>query len=75
MASNIAETNIDYKSSPVTLSSGPRHAKVSAGQHVLHITEPALQKQLSLASSAGNVGPSRVTDPLRQPAQPDRHRC
>jgi 2-polyprenyl-6-methoxyphenol hydroxylase-like FAD-dependent oxidoreductase len=61
MASNIAETNIAYKNSPITRSAGPRHAKVSAGQHVPHITEPALQKQLSLASSAGNLGHTILT--------------
>jgi 2-polyprenyl-6-methoxyphenol hydroxylase-like FAD-dependent oxidoreductase len=68
MASNIAETNIAYKNSPVTLSAGPRHAKVSAGQHVLHITEPALQKQLSLASSAGNLGHTILTIAGKGPA-------
>ncbi len=61
MAGIIAETNIAYANSPVTLSPGPRHAKVSAGQHVLHFTEPALQKQLGLASSGGNVGHTIVT--------------
>lgn len=56
MASNIAETNIAYKNSPITLSAGPRHAKVSAGQHLPHIAEPAVQKQLSVAFGAGNSG-------------------
>jgi 2-polyprenyl-6-methoxyphenol hydroxylase-like FAD-dependent oxidoreductase len=49
MASNITETNIAYENSPVVLIAGPRHAKVSGGQHLPHITDPALQKQLGAA--------------------------
>ena len=61
MASNIAETNIAYKNSPITLSGGPRNAKVSAGQHLPHISERGLQKQLSLALGAGNLGHTVLT--------------
>jgi 2-polyprenyl-6-methoxyphenol hydroxylase-like FAD-dependent oxidoreductase len=61
MASNIAETNIAYKNSPITLPANPRHSKVSTGQHLPHITEPALQKQVSLAFGAGNLGHTVLT--------------
>jgi 2-polyprenyl-6-methoxyphenol hydroxylase-like FAD-dependent oxidoreductase len=46
MASNITETNIAYKNSPAVLTASPRHAKVAAGQHVPHIDDSTIQKQL-----------------------------
>jgi 2-polyprenyl-6-methoxyphenol hydroxylase-like FAD-dependent oxidoreductase len=55
MASNITETNIAYKDSPAVLTSGPSHAKVSAGQHVPHIADATLQKQLGVASGPGHT--------------------
>jgi 2-polyprenyl-6-methoxyphenol hydroxylase-like FAD-dependent oxidoreductase len=55
MASNITETNIAYKNSPVVLMDGPRLAKVAAGQHVPHITDVTLQKQLRAAFGSGHT--------------------
>jgi 2-polyprenyl-6-methoxyphenol hydroxylase-like FAD-dependent oxidoreductase len=55
MASNITETNIAYKNSPAVLTTGPRHAKIAAGQHVPHITDAAMQKQLGAALGSGHT--------------------
>jgi hypothetical protein len=55
MASNITETNIAYKESPIVLSSGLRHAKVLAGQHVPHIADATLQMQLGAALGSGHT--------------------
>ena len=49
MASNIEETNIAYKGSPAVLSAGSRHTKVTAGQHIPHIDDANVQKQISAA--------------------------
>jgi 2-polyprenyl-6-methoxyphenol hydroxylase-like FAD-dependent oxidoreductase len=61
MARNITETNIVYTGSPAVLTSGPRHTKVAAGQHVPHIADAELQKQLSAASEPNHTGHTVLT--------------
>jgi hypothetical protein len=61
MARNITETNIVYKGSPAVLTSGPRHTKVVAGQHVPHIADAELQKQLSAALEPNHFGHTVLT--------------
>lgn len=68
MASNITETNIAYKNSPAVLTSGPRNAKVSAGQHVPHIDDAGLQKQLSAAWEPDHAGHTVLTVAGNAPA-------
>jgi hypothetical protein len=68
MASNITETNIAYKNSPAVLATTLRHTKVVPGQHVPHIAESALQKQLSLACGAGNTDHTVLTIAGDEPA-------
>ena len=51
MAENAEEVNINYRKSPIAVGPRPRHAKVAAGEHVPHITDAALQKQLRAAAA------------------------
>jgi hypothetical protein len=68
MASNITETNIGYKGSPAVLTSGPRYAKIIAGQHVPHIVEADLQKQMSRVCGVTNPGHTILTITAGNPA-------
>ncbi len=56
MAENAEEVNINYRKSPIAVGSRPRRAKVAAGEHVPHLTDPELQKQLRAAYGPDNVG-------------------
>jgi 2-polyprenyl-6-methoxyphenol hydroxylase-like FAD-dependent oxidoreductase len=68
MAENAEEVNLNYRKSPIAVGRRPRHAKVAAGEHVPHLTDPELQKQLRAACdttghivltvSAGQVAPA-----------------
>ena len=56
MASYVEETNITYKHSPIVVGRCPRHAKVVAGEHVPHLVDEAVQKQLSAVCGPDNTG-------------------
>jgi 2-polyprenyl-6-methoxyphenol hydroxylase-like FAD-dependent oxidoreductase len=68
MAENAEEVNINYRKSPIAVGSRPRRAKVAAGEHVPHLADPELQKQLRAACentahvvftiAAGRVAPA-----------------
>jgi 2-polyprenyl-6-methoxyphenol hydroxylase-like FAD-dependent oxidoreductase len=49
MAETAEEVNVGYKISPIAVGRRPKHAKVAAGQHVPHLAEEAVQKQLRAA--------------------------
>ncbi len=68
MASNITETNIAYKDSPVVLAATPRHTKVTPGQHVPHIDDAELQKQISAAWEPEHTGHTVLTVTGNAPA-------
>ena len=56
MAENAEEVNISYKNSPLAVGRRPRRAKVTAGEHLPHVVDAAIQKQLSAVCSAQNTG-------------------
>jgi 2-polyprenyl-6-methoxyphenol hydroxylase-like FAD-dependent oxidoreductase len=68
MASNITETNIAYKNSPAVLTSGLRNATVSTGQHVPHVDDDELQKQLSAGWGSTHPGHTVLTITAGKPA-------
>jgi hypothetical protein len=68
MASNITETNIAYKNSPAVLASGVRNAKVSTGQHVPHVDDDELQKQISACWGSTHTGHTVLTITAGKPA-------
>jgi 2-polyprenyl-6-methoxyphenol hydroxylase-like FAD-dependent oxidoreductase len=49
MAETAEEVNVAYKNSPIAVGRRPKRAKVAAGQHVPHVAEEAVQKQLRAA--------------------------
>jgi 2-polyprenyl-6-methoxyphenol hydroxylase-like FAD-dependent oxidoreductase len=60
MASTVEEVTIGYQGSPAVLASAT-HAKITAGQHLPHIDDPQLQKQLSQLCGADNAGHTVLT--------------
>jgi 2-polyprenyl-6-methoxyphenol hydroxylase-like FAD-dependent oxidoreductase len=56
MAENAEEVNINYRKSPIVVRSRPRRAKLAAGEHVPHLTDAALQKQLGAVWGPDNTG-------------------
>jgi 2-polyprenyl-6-methoxyphenol hydroxylase-like FAD-dependent oxidoreductase len=74
MAETAEEVNVGYKNSPIAVGLGPNHAKVVPGQHVPHVVDEAVQKQLRAACgpttsghvvltvSAGQVAPAGNID-------------
>jgi 2-polyprenyl-6-methoxyphenol hydroxylase-like FAD-dependent oxidoreductase len=56
MAENAEEVNINYWKSPIVVGSRPRRAKLAAGEHVPHMTDAALQKQLGAVWGPDNTG-------------------
>jgi 2-polyprenyl-6-methoxyphenol hydroxylase-like FAD-dependent oxidoreductase len=68
MASNITETNIAYQASPALLAATLRHTKVAPGQHIPHIDNPELQKQLSAAWESSHTGHTMLTVAVGEPA-------
>jgi 2-polyprenyl-6-methoxyphenol hydroxylase-like FAD-dependent oxidoreductase len=61
MADNAEEVNINYRKSPLAVGSRPRHAKVAAGDHVPHMLDPELHKQLRAACGPDNTGHTVLT--------------
>jgi 2-polyprenyl-6-methoxyphenol hydroxylase-like FAD-dependent oxidoreductase len=68
MASTITETNVAYPGSPAVLAATPRYAKVAPGQHVPHIADPELQKQLSAVWESNGTGHAVLTVAGGKPA-------
>jgi 2-polyprenyl-6-methoxyphenol hydroxylase-like FAD-dependent oxidoreductase len=68
IASNLAETNVGYKSSPAILHAGLKHAKVAAGQHLPYIRDRQLHEQLRTAAGASNTGHVILTVTAGTPA-------
>jgi hypothetical protein len=67
MAETAEEVNIAYRTSPIAVGRRPRHAKVAAGEHVPHLTDEALQKQLRAACGPDNTGHVVLTVASGQP--------
>jgi 2-polyprenyl-6-methoxyphenol hydroxylase-like FAD-dependent oxidoreductase len=68
MAETAEEVNVAYRTSPIAVGRRPRHAKVAAGEHVPHMTDAALQKQLRAACGPDNAGHVVLTVASGQPA-------
>jgi 2-polyprenyl-6-methoxyphenol hydroxylase-like FAD-dependent oxidoreductase len=58
MAETVEEVNVAYKDSPIAVGQPPKHAKVAAGQHVPHVDDEAVQKQLHAA--CGSQTPDHI---------------
>jgi 2-polyprenyl-6-methoxyphenol hydroxylase-like FAD-dependent oxidoreductase len=56
MAGNVEETTITYRNSPIAVGRRVRRAKVVAGDHVPHVSDAAVQKQLNAVCGAENLG-------------------
>jgi hypothetical protein len=61
MASVVEEIEVSYEGSPVALTGHVGHSDIVAGQHLPHIDDPQLQKQLSTACGVGNNGHTILT--------------
>lgn len=61
LASVVEEIGIGYQSSPAVLDRRPRHADVVAGQHLPHVNDAELQKQISDVCGVGNSGHTVLT--------------
>jgi 2-polyprenyl-6-methoxyphenol hydroxylase-like FAD-dependent oxidoreductase len=57
MAETATEVNVSYKNSPIAMGRCPRRAKVSAGEHLPHVSDAEVQKQLGavLGPDTGHV--------------------
>jgi 2-polyprenyl-6-methoxyphenol hydroxylase-like FAD-dependent oxidoreductase len=55
MAETAEEVNVGYQNSPIAVGRRPKGAKVAAGQHVPHVVDEALQKQLSVVCGVQNT--------------------
>ena len=49
MAATVEEVKVGYPRSPIAVGRSPKHAKVAAGQHVPHVADEVVQKQLRAA--------------------------
>jgi 2-polyprenyl-6-methoxyphenol hydroxylase-like FAD-dependent oxidoreductase len=56
MANMAEEVNITYRNSPIVVGRGLKHAKVAAGDHLPHVVDAAVQKQLSAVCGVQNTG-------------------
>jgi 2-polyprenyl-6-methoxyphenol hydroxylase-like FAD-dependent oxidoreductase len=61
MAGNVEETNITYRNSPIAVGRRVRRAKVVAGDHVPHVADAAVQKQLGAVCGPENLGHAVLT--------------
>jgi 2-polyprenyl-6-methoxyphenol hydroxylase-like FAD-dependent oxidoreductase len=68
MAETAEEVNVAYRTSPIAVGRRPRHAKVAAGEHVPHVVDAAVQKQLSAVCGVQNTGHVVLTVASGQPA-------
>jgi hypothetical protein len=56
MADKAEEVDISYENSPIAVGRRLKHAKISAGEHIPHVVDVTLQKQLSTACGGRNTG-------------------
>ncbi len=68
LATIVEEVGVGYQGSPAVLDRGPRHADVAAGQHLPHLADAELQKQLTLACGAANPRHTILTIAAEKPA-------
>jgi FAD binding domain len=68
MAETAEEVNIAYRNSPIAVGRRPRDAKVAAGEHVPHVVDAAVQKQLATVCGVQNTGHVVLTIASGQPA-------
>jgi hypothetical protein len=61
MADIAEEVNVAYRNSPIAVGQRLKRAKVVAGDHVPHVVDAAIQKQLSVACGTQNTGHVVVT--------------
>jgi 2-polyprenyl-6-methoxyphenol hydroxylase-like FAD-dependent oxidoreductase len=61
MADRAEEVDINYRKSPIALGSRLKRAKVVAGDHLPHVVDETVQKQLSAVCGAQNTGHTVVT--------------
>jgi 2-polyprenyl-6-methoxyphenol hydroxylase-like FAD-dependent oxidoreductase len=61
MADRAEEVDINYRKSPIAIGPRLKHAKVVAGDHLPHVIDEAVQKQLSAVCGAQNTGHTVVT--------------
>ena len=55
LASVAEEIDINYKASPLAVGLSPHRSNVAAGEHLPHVADPALQKQLGDLCGAGHA--------------------
>jgi 2-polyprenyl-6-methoxyphenol hydroxylase-like FAD-dependent oxidoreductase len=56
MAETVEEVNVAYKHSPIVVGRRPKRTKVAAGQHVPHVADETVQKQLRAACGPTTSG-------------------
>jgi len=56
MAETVEEVNVAYKDSPIAVGRRPKRAKATAGQHVPHVADEVVQKQLRAECGAQTSG-------------------
>lgn len=61
MANAAVEVDVNYTGSPIVVGDRPRHAKVAAGEHLPHVANAAVQRQLAAVFGAHNLGHIVVT--------------
>ncbi|HYY01166.1 MAG TPA: FAD-dependent monooxygenase [Mycobacterium sp.] len=61
LAERAEEVDINYQGSPIAVGRRLRHAKIVAGDHIPHVLDEAVQKQLSAACGAQHTGHAVVT--------------
>jgi 2-polyprenyl-6-methoxyphenol hydroxylase-like FAD-dependent oxidoreductase len=61
MAAAVEETAVTYHDSPIAVGKRPRRAKVAAGDHIPHVTDAKLQKQLGAARGGDSPGHTIIT--------------
>lgn len=66
MADTAEEVNVNYRNSPIAVGKPPKGAKVAAGEHLPHIADNAVQKQLD--GLCVDPGHSVITIAARQVA-------
>ncbi|WP_051574372.1 FAD-dependent monooxygenase [Mycobacterium sp. URHB0044] len=67
IATVVEEVGVGYQGSPAVLDRHPRHAEVVAGQHLPHVSDAMVQKQLGAACGA-NTGHTILTVAAGRPA-------
>lgn len=68
MASVVEEIGVGYADSPAVLDRRPRHSNIAAGQHLPHIDDAAVQKQLTAFCGGENTDHCMLTVTADHPA-------